>query len=350
MKKQTQSKTLAPIFVVGTPRSGTTLVAKILGGHSHIFMPGETHFFADIYSRRKALGDPKDPSCMSKIIERLSSLYGRYNEPLDQERIDRILFADPDMLDRFKQCCKHYKDIFSFFMEIQMEHEGKFRWGNNVPRDIFDIDEILSFYPDAKILICVRDVRDFLISYRDRWKVVPSKHARRLKQIYHPVVVSMLWKSTVKLIPLIEGKVPECNLLVVKYEYLVQKTDEVVREICKIVDEEFEPQMLEVNFSNSSATVQQKGIFSTSVGRWRESLGNEDAYVSQFLTYKEMKKLGYRIEKLSVRRLKVLSIFSSSLYALYKVLSVTKNYHGPMFPYLARRVVALFKKKHNLKR
>jgi len=47
-----------PIFVVGTPRSGTILTAKILGRHSHIFMPGETHFFDDIYSRRIELGNP----------------------------------------------------------------------------------------------------------------------------------------------------------------------------------------------------------------------------------------------------------------------------------------------------
>ena len=39
-----------PVFIIGTPRSGTTLTAKILGRHSNIFMPGETHFFDDVYS------------------------------------------------------------------------------------------------------------------------------------------------------------------------------------------------------------------------------------------------------------------------------------------------------------
>jgi len=346
IKKRTNNKALAPIFVVGTPRSGTTLVAKILGGHSNIFIPGETHFFADIYSRRKELGDPKDPSCMSKIIERLSSLYGRYNEPLDQERINRILFASSDMLYRLKNNCKNYRDIFSFFMEIQMVHEGKLRWGNNVPRDIFDINEILSFYPDAKILICIRDVRDFLVSYKDRWKVVPFEHAKRVKQIYHPVVVSMLWKSAVQSIPILKEKVPDGNLMVVKYENLVQKPDEAVDEICKIVGEEFEHQMLDVNFSNSSTNVQQTGIFSSSVGRWRESLSNEDAYVSQFLTNKQMKKFGYRTEKLSVSVPKMISIISSSLSALYNGLRVTKEYHGPTIPYLTKRIYGFFKKNN----
>ncbi len=42
--------------MVGTPRSGTTLCASILGRHSTIYMGGENHFFEDIYARREQLG------------------------------------------------------------------------------------------------------------------------------------------------------------------------------------------------------------------------------------------------------------------------------------------------------
>jgi Sulfotransferase family len=79
----------APVFVLGTPRSGTTLVAKVLGRHSQIFMPGETDFFDDIYSRKKELGDPQDPEARQKIVARLATLYGRYNHSADQQRIEK---------------------------------------------------------------------------------------------------------------------------------------------------------------------------------------------------------------------------------------------------------------------
>ena len=78
----------SPIFIVGTPRSGTTLTSKILGRHTHIFMPGETHFFEDIYSRKTTDGTNFNKEDRNNIIERLLTLYSRFNEPGDQKRVD----------------------------------------------------------------------------------------------------------------------------------------------------------------------------------------------------------------------------------------------------------------------
>jgi hypothetical protein len=71
-------------------------------------------------------------------------------------------------MDELKTSGRTYRDILTTFMNIQMRSEEKVRWGNNVPKDIFNLDQIFSFYPDAKILICIRDVRDYLLSYKPR--------------------------------------------------------------------------------------------------------------------------------------------------------------------------------------
>ena len=41
----------SPIFVAGTPRSGTTLLQQIIGSHSEVAVPDETHYF-NCYWRR----------------------------------------------------------------------------------------------------------------------------------------------------------------------------------------------------------------------------------------------------------------------------------------------------------
>ena len=331
----------APIFVVGTPRSGTTLTARILGKHSKIFMPGETHFFGDIYSRRNELGNPRELSSMEKILERLSTLYGRYNEPSDQRRIERILLNEPEMLKKLRSVCKDYRDILSFFMEVQLAEQGKVRWGNNAPRDIFDIENILSFYPNAKILICVRELRDFLLSYKDRWKFVPPEYSECLKSIYHPVVTSLLWKSTVRLIPIIKKKVTKGNLMIVKYEDLVLNPMDMICKICKVIGEKFEPEMLEINSNNSSREVQEKGIFSSSIGRWRGLLTSEEAAVAQMITRKELEHLGYKLEKTQANPFKIFSSFATFPFALYKGLDADKELRAPLIPYLFRRITSL---------
>lgn len=341
MSNQAKQNNNTPIFVVGTPRSGTTLTARILGRHSQIFMPGETHFFGDIYSRRKELGDLRDPSSMEKILDRLSTLYERYNEPSDQKRIEYLLFNEPEMLKKLRSACKDYKDILSFFMEVQLVEQGKVRWGNNAPKDIFDIENILSFYPNAKILICVRELRDFLLSYKDRWKFVPSEHSERVKCIYHPVITSLLWKSTVRLIPIIKKRVPKENLMIVKYEDLVQNPMDIIYKICKVVGEKFEPEMLEIDSNNSSREVQEKGIFSSSIGRWRGLLTREEAAVAQMIARKELEHLGYKLEKkIEANPFKVFSSFATSPFALYKGLDAGKALRAPLVPYLYRRIIS----------
>src|ERR1700687_5333279 len=42
-------------FIVGTGRSGTTLLRLMLDAHSHMAIPGETSFLADILSHGKGL-------------------------------------------------------------------------------------------------------------------------------------------------------------------------------------------------------------------------------------------------------------------------------------------------------
>ena len=336
------AKPFAPIFVVGTPRSGTTLTASILGRHSRIFMPGETHFFDDIYSRRMELGDPRGPATRARIIERLKTLYERYYEPADQRRVER-LFADLRVLNQMRTGGETYCDILSLFMQLQMESLGKERWGNNAPRDIFNIEDILDFYPDAKILVCVRDVRDFLISYRDKWKITRSEDVERLKNLYHPVVTSLLWKSSMKRIPEIAARVPPENFMIIRYEEFVQKPESVVSEICRVVGEAVEPGMLDVDSNNSSADRHGGGIFATSIGRWRHGLSAEDVCIAQWLTSEEMVRYGYSIEATEARLPGLCKAVCTFPFALWRALGSNKIVRGPLVPYIARRAASLLR-------
>jgi len=336
-----KSDDYAPIFIVGSPRSGTTLTAEILGRHSRIFMPAENHFFEDIYARRKELGDPEHPSSRIRIRERLVTLYGRYNQKEEQERLDALL-ADPEIQERLDSSFCDYRTILNTFMNIQLQKAGKVRWGNNTPKDLFHIDEILSFYPDAKFIICVRDVRDFLLSYKTRWKATSTDHQSRLRGLYHPVITSLLWKSNAIKIATLTTTIPEGNMVVIKYESLVQNPEQTSRQICQLIGEEFEPDMLNITTHNSSDQTESKGIFTSSVGKWRGRLGNEEAFIAQWINRRELVELGYSLEKLNVNPIKLLGNLLSSPYALFKALAANKGKRGPLIPYLTKRVISLF--------
>jgi hypothetical protein len=320
-------------------------MARILGKHSRLFMPGETHFFDDIYARRHELGDPQDPGARQRILDRLSTLYARYNEPDDQERIEK-LFADPTVSQRLSTACHTYRDMLSAFMELQTCAADKVRWGNNVPKDLFHLKEILAFYADAKILICIRDIRDFLLSYQHKWRVTSQEQAQRLQQLYHPIVTALLWKASVQQMDRARALIPPANLMLVRYESLVERPAETVRQICAFVGEEFEADMLAIDTHNSSFHVQGSGIFTSSVGRWRTQLRPEEVYVAQKLAGNELAQLGYALEKVTAPPGKLARVVLTLPYALWRALAANTAIRGPLIPYLLRRARIFLSKKH----
>lgn len=316
-------------------------MAKILGRHSRLFMPGETHFFDDVYAFRKSFGNLDNPDARERVAAKLADHYKRYWEVQDQERIDSVIRNRPEQWSKWRDGMHEYRDALSGLMELQMELEGKCRWGNNAPRDIFNVEQILAFYSEAKFIVCVRDPRDFLLSYKGKWRITGEEHVERLRKLYHPVITSLLWKSSIRQLPWLKSKIPQGNWLIVRYEDLVTAPEDTVRRVCDTVGERFEAQMLEVQENNSSANRQQQGIFATSVERWRQNLEPAEIAVAQQLTGTEMADLGYTQEKINAPMMALASIYLRAPWAFVRAMRANTEMRGPLIPYLFRRVKCL---------
>lgn len=339
----TRDEASSPIFVVGTPRSGTTLTARILGKHSRIFMPAETHFFDDIYARRRGLGEPGKAGANRAIAARLSTLYGRQHEGGYQKRMAPIL-EDRAALERLIAPCRGYDQVLSRFMELQIASSGKTRWGNHVPRDIFNIADILSLFPDAKIVVCIRDLRDFLLSYSGMKEVVRAKHAQRHRRLYHPIVTTLLWMATAKRARALSRLVPDGNLLLLRYEDMVSAPEATARRLCRFVGEDYEPEMLAVRNNNSSDPSTRgaaDGIFESSIGRWRQGLPPEHAYLAQKIGGGLLEAFGYQVERVAVSPGRLVKLILSFPFALLRGLHANRAKQGALLPYIARRAASL---------
>ena len=328
-----------PIFVVGTPRSGTTLTARLLGNIDSMFMPGETHFFEDIYSRRTELGSPQDDAAAYRIRQRLATLYSRYNEYEDQRRLDGLL--NSGLLQHALADCTTYKAVFERFMTAQMTALGRSRWGNHVPRDLFMIDAVLEWFPQAKIVICARDPRDYLLSYRDNWRNWPGADAQRLQAIYHPLHTSLLWKASMRAALTALKTWPDQTILS-RYEDMVASPSAQMAKICKFVGERAHEGLLDTKFSNSSNPASAAGgIFRRSVGRWRETLPQVDVAIAQAVCQREMRELGYSLDPVGAQLWPLVRTVAAAPAAAIRAWHSNARVRGPALPYLLRRISAM---------
>src|ERR1051326_3454999 len=157
---RTTSSTDSPIFIVGTARSGTTLLSRMLDAHSEIAILPETWcyvlldrlgcikeftdpwqtalFFNEIWQNLKSDRDPA-----ARVVAREASRQTRYVGPTAR------------VLEQIGQAYAH-------------ERHAKI-WGEKTPGHALWLPQIRDLFPRARLLFMVRDPRDVLVSYDDRW-------------------------------------------------------------------------------------------------------------------------------------------------------------------------------------
>src|SRR5215213_7338836 len=70
------SRWRAPVFVIGCPRSGTTLLTLMLSSHRRLTIPPETRFLVPVWRKRLRFGDLTDHANRAKLADELVNTKG----------------------------------------------------------------------------------------------------------------------------------------------------------------------------------------------------------------------------------------------------------------------------------
>jgi len=332
----------APVFVVGPPRAGTTLAATILGGHPDLYATGETHFCEDILARYGDAEAAGDRGVVAAAIDRLRTLYARYNEPAAQARITHLLETD-DGLARLRGA-RDLTDLWDRFMRLQMS-EPQLRWVNHVPRDIFFLDDLRRRFPGARFIGMVRDPRDFLLSYREKGQDEGGPNRNRLRRLYHPVMTALLWRASVRrLLDAADGAAPD--ILLLRYEDLVADPAAGIGQLCRFLGLAHDPAMQTPAVANSSHAQADGGhrsghIYGDSVGRFAGPGGLDatELWLCQRLCAAEMQRLAYVPARSGLPWCLPL-VLAGLPWRIVSGLWANRGKRGPLLAYLRRRLGA----------
>ena len=151
-----------PVFVVGAPRTGTTLVKEILNRHPRIHLFDEVHFFERVWEDRGALGDLSSVDSQLAAIGKIRDIVRRFGS--DAEVAD--LLTPEVYRAKLAEAGGGYDALARILFTTGAAREGKEIWGDSSPQDILYLATILSWWPDARVVALVRDPRGFLASSR----------------------------------------------------------------------------------------------------------------------------------------------------------------------------------------
>jgi hypothetical protein len=182
-----------PIFVVGSPRSGTSILAWCLGYHSNIFPVPESNWMGDfavnvavsyqvgaargILSILSAMGISRD-EFFSHIGRSINSLVLRHRCDLDRKRliiaVQRLLKEQGHYLgevtgdlDAATSAALRqygiadgllYSELVDSLRTAASDSECKTRWVDQTPQYSFHICGLRKLFPDALFIHIVRDV------------------------------------------------------------------------------------------------------------------------------------------------------------------------------------------------
>ena len=290
------------LFVVGNSRSGTTMMGRIVGNHPAVFTFGELHFFGQLWSPAVSvnLNQSDAETLAAKLFCIQREGYRTHGNAQSFEQDART----------FCETLTNYPidpaELYSEFLSYETSLHGKTIPCDQTPRNVFYIDEILKYYPNAKIINMVRDPRDVLLSQKRKWKRrflggsdMPIKESLRDWINYHPITINKIWHTAVSTA---DRYADHERIITIYFEKLLEDSEATVSRLCNFVDIEYDKSLLQVPQVGSSVNTDkpgQLGINPDRAGNWNESeknisnLSSSEIYISQKLNGTLMQKHNY---------------------------------------------------------
>ncbi len=286
------SASTAPIFIVGMPRSGTTLLSRLLSAHSNICIAPESHLL-NYWMQRF----PPDVIRSQEGFQNFwhtftnSQRFGYFD--LDACSLYDSVFTEANKANLDRNGNK-YRNLFSGLLKQYAEKRNKPRWGEKTPAHYAYIEQLLNWYPNAQIIYMIRDPRS-----------VAASMARVPWGGSDVVAHALRWQDSVKHL---QWWASDTRVYPMRYEALAKSPRSSLIEACSFLKEQFEPAMLTPtnqavpdadlyssewaasHFSAAAGSVNTKSLES-----WKTDLPSGDIALVEYLNKKQMEELGYEI-------------------------------------------------------
>lgn len=210
------------VFVVGCPRSGTSIFQKALSDEFLLWTMPETGYFT------------KDLRSLRGRLSALTALYRKIN---NREKLGDVcdlllavsffLIKNPGGFVRALFGERAAVDFFDGFFSGKAKLNNAQGWLEKTPNHFRNVDKISDFFPDAKVFFVVRDGRDVAASIYDRYLKYPDFFEKESSPLYG----AKLWNESLEFC---ERFMKKDNVFVIPYDDFVEDKSGIVSWVASV--------------------------------------------------------------------------------------------------------------------
>ena len=240
---KTGNEKVDPIFILGMPRSGTTLLEQIISSHPNIFGADEVNFVPELLNEN--FGNNKLNLYFDKVVDFNSSDFKKMGE--------------------------------SYIKKMQEICKNNIRTTDKLPKNFLNIGFIKLILPNSKIIHCTRNSKDNCLSiYKNHF---PSG---QISFAYDFDEIVSYYNSYIDLMHHWNGLFPNF-IYNVKYENLISDTKNEIKKLLNFCDLSWNDECL--NFFNNKKPIRtasdiqaRSKIYNTSINSWK----NYETYLKEY--------------------------------------------------------------------
>lgn len=277
-----------PFFILGNPRSGTSLLRLMLNSHPEITVPPECGFLLWLSEKYTDL-ENYSARTYSQFV----------NDLFKTRKIETWGIQRDELLKTIEEeKPETYADLAALVYLHYAKKRGKnsLLYGDKNNYYINETTKIKKLFPTSKSIFIVRDGRDVAASYLSIAK-------KNIKSEYKPNLtesipeIALQWKRSTLYA---KEQIGNPNSCIIRYEDLVREPTQTLEKVCSHIDSYFSKEMLNFHLNNDEPTEflqwkakTKKPIDSASLSKYKEELTKDEIISFESYAYEALKAFHY---------------------------------------------------------
>jgi len=300
------------VFIIGRPRSGTTLLATLLDAHPNIILPFECPVILNLYPKYGKIKNWK-PHQIVAFLNDLKQLRKFNHWNIDIEEIRKKIY-EYGQIENFQTIIKCVYSCFpSFFRKEKILYLG-----DKNPIYSLYFKKIFRIFPEARYIHLLRDYRDNILSVKKLDFEAPLTS-----------IIASRWKFANSIVHKMSIKYPT-QFYTIRYENLIENPETEIKNINHFLGIEYQASVLNFHLTieeriksmNTKDAEMFKKFHSNLLkpinvsksGVWKTEMSEKDIKLADLIAGKWASRFNYQRKYHTFNPLLYIPAFFSGLY------------------------------------